>query len=103
VPGERVWFGIAGSPDSFYILAYAAAPALTFFLPGIGNVNLDPLTANASLVGGLDANGRAVHSAVVPAFLLAGQSVYFQAITLAPNLPNPPSPGTSQGLEVIFQ
>jgi hypothetical protein len=39
----------------------------------------------------------------VPGFLLPGQSVFFQVITLAPQLPNPPSPGTSQGLELIVQ
>jgi len=103
VPGERVWFGITGSPNSTYILAYAAASWPTFFLPGIGNVNIDPFTANSSIVGGLDANGRGVFTSIVPGILLAGQSVYLQAITIAPNQPNPPSLGTSQGLQAIFQ
>jgi hypothetical protein len=103
IPGRKLWFGIEGSPNATYILAYAAASFPTFLLPGIGNINIDPLTANASLTGLLDANGKAVHTANVPGFLLPGQSVFFQVITLAPQLPNPPSPGTSQGLELIVQ
>jgi hypothetical protein len=103
IPGRNLWFGIEGSPNATYILAYAAASFPTFLLPGIGNINIDPFTANASITGVLDANGKAVHTANVPGFLLPGQSVFFQVITLAPQLPNPPSPGTSQGLELIVQ
>ena len=103
IPGRKLWFGIEGSPNATYILAYAAASFPTFLLPGIGNINIDPFTANASITGVLDANGKAVHTANVPGFLLPGQSVFFQVITLAPQLPNPPSPGTSQGLELIVQ
>jgi len=103
LPGRKLYIGIEGSPNATYILAYAAASFPTFLLPGIGNINIDPFTANTSLTGVLGANGKAVRTANVPGFLLPGQSVFFQVITLAPQLPNPPSPGTSQGLQLIVQ
>jgi hypothetical protein len=102
IPGQKVYLGLTSSPNSSYILAYAAASVPTFLLPGLGNINLDPFTANTSLTGFIGASGQAVFSATVPGFLLPGGSIYFQLITFAPSVPFP-SPGTSKGLRMIMQ
>lgn len=101
IPGERTWWGLTGSPNASYILAYAAAPS-GFFLPGFGNINIDPFTATTTLTGALDGSGEDVFTRVIPGFLLSGQKLFMQAITFAAAVPTP-TVGTSQGLEVTFQ
>jgi len=105
IPGEEVFFGISGSPDAFYFLAFSNAKQTPpLFLPGIGNANLDLAGVALNFQGFLDSNGQDVYSFVLPPALTPGDAIPFQVVTAAPQaLPNPLTVGTSAGLEMITQ
>jgi hypothetical protein len=98
--GNTLRLGLRGGANVGYYLGYSLASIPTGYLPGFGNLNLDPLTL-VLLPGALDAAGEAVFSANLPGTLVPGNSLFLQLFTF--DGVGGDLLGTSRGVQLTFQ